>query len=53
MAVLGISVNSRVIGTAVINDQGTLLTMAVKLFKQRWSIHKAQQIIESITQADQ
>jgi hypothetical protein len=48
MAVLGISVNSRVIGTAVIKDH-VLIDYGVKLFKQRWSIHKAQKIIESIT----
>jgi len=47
MAVLGISLNSRIIGTAVIREQ-VLVDYSVKLFKQRWSIYKSQEILESV-----
>jgi RNase H-fold protein (predicted Holliday junction resolvase) len=47
MVVLGISVNSRVIGLAIIR-KGSLLDFKVQLYKEQWSDKKAIKIIISI-----
>lgn len=47
MAVLGISINSRVIGIAIIENK-VLIDCGVKMYKQRWSIQKAEKIIADI-----
>lgn len=47
MAVLGISTNTRLLGTAIIKD-GQLTEYSVRLFKAPWSPSKATRIITSL-----
>jgi len=47
MAVLGISANSRIIGTAIL-EKDILLDYGVRLLKHRWSFRKADKIIAHI-----
>lgn len=47
MAVLGISTNTRLLGTAIINE-GQLTAYRIRLFKASWSPSKATQIITSL-----
>jgi len=47
MAVLGISTNTRLLGTAIISE-GQLTAYQVRLFKASWSASKATRIITSL-----